>query len=67
MAIRPCDSNGNKLSGLQPLIYNGGWRNTLPLKCYVYKDGELLNNNNNYTLTYKWEGVNVSLSATDVD
>lgn len=66
-AIRPCNTNGTKLSGLQPLTYNGGWTRTLPLRCYVYKDGELISNSAKYKIDYKWEGinVNVNLEASD--
>lgn len=62
--VRPFDkSTGLKLSGLNPLRYYGGkWANTLPLRCYVYNDGELINNNSNYDLTYKWTGVGVTLA-----
>lgn len=62
LAVRPCNSSGLKLSGLQPLIYNGGWNNTLPLRCYVYKDGEMINGNSKYAINYKWEGVNITFS-----
>ena len=62
-AIRPCNIEGNKLSGLQPLLYQDKWSNTLRLRAYVYKDGELINNNPSYNLTYKWTGIN--LSSTD--
>lgn len=63
-AIRPFNqSTGLKLSGLNPLIYrNNAWQNTLPLRCYIYKDGELINENDNYTLTFNWTGVNVELT-----
>lgn len=60
-AIRPCDSSGVKLSGLQPLRYDNGWTNYLRLRCYVYKDGDLINDLSRYTITYKWEGNNVTL------
>lgn len=68
-AIRPFDENtGLKLSGLVPLIYrDNSWQNTLPLRCYVYKDGELINDNGNYTLTYKWTGVNVNIGDSTLD
>lgn len=61
LTIRPCDNNENKLSGFQPLIYNNGWKNTLKLKCYIYKDGLLINNNSKFTITYKWKGINVTI------
>lgn len=61
--IRPCDSDGNKLSGLNPLRYNSGWQNYLRLHCYVYKDGELINGalSSRYKFAYKWEGSNITL------
>lgn len=63
-AIRPYNvSTGLKLSGLNPLIYrNNTWQNNLPLRCYVYKDGELINSDTHYEITYKWEGINVYLN-----
>lgn len=65
-AIRPCDSSGVKLSGLQPLRYNSGWQNYLRLRCYVYKDGELINDLSRYNITYKWEGNNVTLENKEI-
>jgi len=61
--IRPCDSDGNKLSGLNPLRYNTGWKNYLRLHCYVYKDGELINAelDDRYNFKYKWESSNVTV------
>lgn len=62
IAVRPIDhSTGLKLSGLQPLMYMNGWVNSLPVRCFVYKDGELINQNRNYQLKYDWTGVNVTL------
>ena len=68
-AVRPFDTaTGLKLSGLNPLIYrNNAWQNTLPLRCYVYKDGELINDNGSYTLSYQWTGVNVNLADGTTD
>lgn len=100
-AIRPCDDNGVKLSGLQPLVFNPltkelldeqerirndntlsdeekikqilevrkrGW-NTLKLRVYVYKDGELINNlnGNKYTIKYEWSGTNIKLPEAETD
>lgn len=69
MAIRPCDNSGLKKSGFNPLVYNNGWVTDLPLRCYVYKDGELIYNDGyNYILTYKWTGVNINfLQSIDSD
>ena len=60
IAVRPCDEDGTTLTGLRPLVFYGGqWRNTLPLRCFVYKDGDLINNDQNYTISYKWTGTNI--------
>ncbi len=65
IAIRPCDGNGKKLSGFNPLRYqNGSWPSSLRLKCYVYKDGELINDNPDYSIVYKWRGVNINFLST---
>lgn len=60
-AIRPCNSDGVKLSGLQPLRYNGGWVDNIRVRCYVYKDGEMINDNSKYSISYKWQGTNVTV------
>lgn len=60
-AIRPCNSDGVKLSGLQPLRYNGGWVDNVRVRCYVYKDGEMINDNSKYSISYKWQGTNVTV------
>lgn len=65
-AIRPCNSDGIKLSGLQPLRYNNGWTNDIRVRCYVYKDGELINGNSKYSITYKWQGTNVTVENKEV-
>lgn len=64
VAVRPCDVNGVKLAGFNPLVYyDGAWSGNLPLRCYVYKDGELINNNSNFTLGYTWTPYNVLLTS----
>lgn len=60
-AIRPCNSDGVKLSGLQPLRYNGEWVDNIRVRCYVYKDGEMINDNSKYSISYKWQGTNVTV------
>ena len=64
-AIRPCSSDGTKLSGLHPLRYNNGWTENVRVRCYVYKDGELINDNAQYSISYKWQGTNVTAESTD--
>ena len=65
-AVRPCDVSGEKLSGLQPLRYkDNNWSN-INLGCYVYKDGELINNKtSSYNITYKWQGFNVAIRSNE--
>lgn len=64
MAIRPCDNEGNKLSGFQGLIYNNQiWENSLRLKAYIYKDGELLNRSD---LNIEWFLKNVIDISGDI-
>lgn len=65
-AVRPCDVSGEKLSGLQPLRYkDNNWSN-INLGCYVYKDGELINNKtSSYNITYKWQGFNVTIRSNE--
>lgn len=60
-AVRPCNRDGVKLSGLQPLRYNGGWVDNIRVRCYVYKDGEMINDNSKYSISYKWQGTNVTV------
>lgn len=60
-AIRPCNIDGVKLAGLQPLRYNNGWVEDIRARCYVYKDGELINGNSKYSISYKWQGTNVEI------
>lgn len=61
-AIRPCEASGTKLSGFQALRYNNGWSDTMNLRCYVYKDGELINSNPLYTIDYRWRGHDILIN-----
>lgn len=63
VAIRPYDTTEQdiRLSGFQPLTYkNGKWSN-LPLRCYVYRDGQLINNSENFEIGYEWFGINIKI------
>lgn len=64
MAIRPCDDNEIKLSGFNALTYrNNRWQDYLKLKGYIYKDGELINDQTDkYSFTYKWAAVNLRIT-----
>lgn len=63
-SIRPCDGNGMKISGLCPLTYNILWGAPISLRCYVYKDGELINKDSSYAIRYDWSGINITLNGT---
>ena len=62
-AIRPCDSNGNKVAGLHPIVYNSRWTQGTSIRCYVYRDGEFINRTSGYDITYKWTGNNVLING----
>lgn len=55
-AIRPCDNNGVKLSGFQALKYDDDWLTRMNLRCYAYKNGEPIPDNQ---LSFRWTGINV--------
>ena len=54
--VRPCDDGGVKSSSFRTLHYlSSSWSNTtINLRCYVYKDGVLINGNSNYTIGFDW-------------
>ena len=44
---------------------NQQWlNNNLPLRCYVYKDGELISDSPDYNIFYKWDATNIALTTT---
>ena len=53
-----------KISGLCPLTYNILWGAPISLRCYVYKDGELINKDSSYAIRYEWSGINITLNGT---
>lgn len=53
--IRPCDNYGNIYDGFRALKYNSSWSNSFPVKCFVTRDGEPINNNSKYNISYQWE------------
>lgn len=65
-AIRPCEEDlygkGAKLSGFQALRYNKGWIDDLNLRCYIYRDGELINSDPRYEIGYTWTGDGVAIN-----
>lgn len=60
--IRPVekDKYDIKLSGLNPLIYNNNWGNPIYYRNFVYKDGNIINNDPNYSIEYNWTGENIT-------
>lgn len=64
VAVRPKRADGTRDTGFKPLVYYNGWKNSLPLRCFVYKDGQLINDNSDYELSYEWSAVNVKFSET---
>lgn len=52
-AVRPVDMNGNKLSGFQAINAISS-NSTMRLRNFIYKDGDLINNNSKYDITYTW-------------
>lgn len=67
-AIRPYDENGNKDSGYHALTFNNGtWGTSLPLRCFVYRDGEQINDDSRYSLAYSWTGIAVAPASGTED
>lgn len=57
--VAPCDRDGVKLSGFHSLHYNSSQDSesidAIYLRAFVYKDGELINDNSSYNIKYTWE------------
>ena len=71
VVVRPCNrTTGAKVQSYEDMVlrYNDNaqqWiTNNLPLRCYVYKDGELISDSPNYTISYKWDTSNIALTTT---
>ena len=64
IAIRPYDiSIGARLAGLQPIMMQGSnWVSDINLKCWVYKDGEVIQDGADYEIEYDWNAYNVTLT-----
>ena len=64
IAIRPYDiSTGARLAGLQPIMMQGSnWVSDINLKCWVYKDGEVIQDGSDYEIEYDWNAYNVTLT-----
>lgn len=60
-AVRAVDANLDKLSGFQPLIPSGFLR----LRNFIYKDGDLINNDPNYSIEYSWSSDGIRTENLD--
>lgn len=71
ITVRPCNEGKQKLSGFYPKLIKDGtsWRvyDMYGLRCYVYKDGQLINDNNKFTITYRWSHKNYPFSIDSND
>ena len=61
--IRPVDQNENKIADNVALRYiNKKWTDdTVVFKAFIYHDGELINENKDFTISYTWESQNVRI------
>lgn len=69
--VSVCDRDGVKLNGFHSLHYttidDQNSQDIIYLRAYVYKDGELINDNDNYNISYLWESKvpdNLIISST---
>lgn len=61
--------NNNRIYEFCPLVENSDgtysfYNNAYPV-AQVFKDGELIQNDNRYTLEYLWSGINVTIGSID--
>lgn len=61
-AVRVVDKNLDKIAGFNPLVAAGGY---LRLRNFIYKDGELINNSEDYDITYEWSSEGVKTENAD--
>lgn len=73
VVVRRTNNSGDRLLGFQPLFYrNDTWisntaGNEYYITAFVYKDGEEISQNDNYSISYKWTslgGINVNNAIT---
>lgn len=66
-AIRPVNiANGYKLTTNSALSYNGSWGSGINLRCFVYRDGDLINDSGAYSIQYDWEVNDTALSLNKI-
>ena len=65
--IRPIVSIDNENKKLDKVAFkykDGDWVNEqIPVKAFIYANGELINNNSNYTINYIWESKNIEIAT----
>lgn len=60
-AVRVVDENLDKIAGFNPLV-SGGY---LRLRNFIYKDGDLINNSEDYDIIYEWSSDGTKTENAD--
>ena len=60
-AVRVVDENLDKIAGFNPLV-SGGY---LRLRNFIYKDGDLINNSEDYNIIYEWTSDGTKIENAD--
>lgn len=60
-AVRVVDDNLDKIAGFNPLV-SGGY---LRLRNFIYKDGDLINNSEEYEIKYEWSSDGAKIENAD--
>ena len=60
-AVRVVDENLDKIAGFNPLV-SGGY---LRLRNFIYKDGDLINNSEDYDIIYEWTSDGTKIENAD--
>lgn len=60
-AVRVVDDNLDKIAGFNPLV-SGGY---LRLRNFIYRDGDLINNSEEYDIKYEWSSDGAKIENAD--
>lgn len=60
-AVRVVDDNLDKIAGFNPLVFGGYLR----LRNFIYRDGDLINNSEEYDIKYEWSSDGVKIENAD--
>lgn len=60
-AVRAVDENLDKIAGFNPLVSDGYLR----LRNFIYKDGDLINNSEEYEIVYEWTSDGAKIENAD--